>query len=77
MGLDDATAAVFAVAMGIGFASHLILDELHSGVSSEGIPFIPKKSLGTALKLFSDSQLVNVATYGVLLSLVYLAIPKS
>jgi hypothetical protein len=77
MGLDDATAAVFAVAMGIGFASHLVLDELHSGVSSEGIPFIPKKSLGTALKLFSDSQLVNVATYGVLLMLVYVAIPKA
>lgn len=73
-GLDDTVAYVFAGAMAIGFASHLVLDELHSEVSSNGIPFIPKKSLGTALKLFSDSNRVNIATYLLLATLMYTAL---
>ena len=72
-GLSDLTSLVFGAAMAVGFASHLALDELHSFVDLEGIPFIPKKSLGTALKLFSDSNRVNMATYIVLVALVYTA----
>lgn len=72
-GLSDLTSLVYASAMAVGFASHLVLDELHSLVDLEGIPFIPKKSLGTALKLFSDSKGVNMATYAVLAALVYTA----
>ncbi len=72
--LPQNIAFVFAGAMAVGFASHLILDEMHSEVSSDGIPFIPKKSLGTALKLFSESRTVNTATYVLLAFLVYLAL---
>ncbi len=63
----------FAVAAALGFATHLILDVMHSEVNFEGIPFVPKKSLGTALKLFSDSRLVNLITYLLLGVLAYLA----
>lgn len=72
-GLSDTVSAVFAGAMAAGFASHLILDEMHSLVDFEGIPFIPKQSLGTAFKIFSDSNNVNMATYLLLVTLVYTA----
>lgn len=71
-GLDAITASIFGLCMGAGFASHLVLDELHSGVSSDGIPFFPKRSLGTALKFLSDSRKVNVATYSLLAGLLYI-----
>lgn len=74
IGLDETTALVFGAAMAIGFASHLVMDELHSFVDLEGIPFIPKKSLGTALKMFSDSKGVNIAAYVLLAALVYTAL---
>lgn len=61
----------FAAAAAIGFATHLILDEVHSEVNFEGVPFAAKKSLGTALKLFSESRLVNVCTYLLLALLGY------
>lgn len=72
-GLSDLVSLVYASAMAVGFASHLVLDEMHSFVDLEGIPFVPKKSLGTALKLFSDSNRVNMATYLLLAALVYTA----
>jgi membrane-bound metal-dependent hydrolase YbcI (DUF457 family) len=61
----------FAAAAALGFATHLILDEVHSEVNFEGMPFAAKKSLGTALKLFSDSRLVNICTYLLLALLGY------
>ena len=62
----------FAAAAAIGFATHLILDEIYSEVDFDGTPFVPKKSLGTALKLFSESRLVNLLTYLLLAMLGYL-----
>jgi hypothetical protein len=73
-GLEKVVALVFAGAMAVGFASHLVLDELHSLVDFEGLPFTPKQSLGTALKIFSSSNNVNIATYVVLVALVYTAV---
>ena len=73
-GFDASVALIFAGAIGVGFASHLVLDEIHSVVDLEGIPFIPKESLGTALKLFSKSNHVNVTTYTLLAALVYTAL---
>ncbi len=72
-GLGDTVAFVYGGAMAVGFLSHLVLDEMHSTVSLEGIPFLPRQSLGTALKLFSRSQMVNLATYLVLGVLAYSA----
>ncbi len=62
----------FAAAAALGFATHLILDEIHSEVNFDGIPFNAKKSLGTALKLFSGSAMVNLCTYVVLTTLLYI-----
>ncbi|MES2006676.1 MAG: metal-dependent hydrolase [Patescibacteria group bacterium] len=61
----------FAAAAALGFATHLILDEVHSEVNFEGVPFAAKKSLGTALKLFSQSKMVTISTYILLLFLGY------
>ncbi len=73
-GLSTVTAHLFGAGMAIGYLAHLILDELHAGITLDGIPFNPKKSLGTALKLFSDSNGVNIATYLMLTVLVYSAL---
>lgn len=62
----------FAAAAALGFATHLILDEIHSEVNFDGVPFVAKKSLGTALKLFSNSTAVTLSTYFVLILLGYL-----
>lgn len=63
----------FALAAALGFATHLVLDEVHSEVNFEGVPFAAKRSLGTALKLFSDSRVVNLITYSLLVFLMYVA----
>lgn len=64
----------FALAAALGFASHLILDEIHSENLVDGNPFTNKKSLGTALKLFSNSGPVNLFTYLLLAALMYTAL---
>lgn len=70
-GLDEATSLIFGAAMAAGFASHLILDELHAGITLDGIPFNPNKAFGSAIKMFVDSNPVNIATYSLLAILVY------
>lgn len=72
-GLDDTVAWVFGAAIAIGFASHLVLDEIHAGVTLDGIPFNPKNSLGSAIKMFSRSTRTDVAAYLVLAALMYSA----
>ena len=73
-GLDEITALIFGSAMAVGFASHLFLDEIHAGITLDGIPFNPNKAFGSALKLFSHSSMVNIATYSLLAVLLYTAI---
>jgi membrane-bound metal-dependent hydrolase YbcI (DUF457 family) len=73
-GLDETIALVFGAAVGAGFASHLILDELHAGITLDGIPFNPNKAFGSALKLFAKSTGVNIATYTLLGLLFYTAL---
>jgi hypothetical protein len=70
----DTLALYFALAAALGFASHLVLDEIHSENLVDGNPFINKKSLGTALKLFSSSGPVNLFTYLILAALMYTAL---
>ena len=62
----------FAAAAALGFATHLVLDEVHSEVNFDGAPFTAKKSLGTALKLFSESKMVNLCAYLLFATLGYL-----
>ncbi|MFZ2887106.1 MAG: metal-dependent hydrolase [Minisyncoccia bacterium] len=73
-GLDENIAWIFGGAMAAGYLCHLILDELHAGITLDGIPFNPKSSFGSALKLFSDSNRVNMATYLLLATLAYVAL---
>ncbi len=68
------TALLIALGVGAGYLSHLVLDEMYSSVSLDGGVFRAKRSLGTALKLFSSSRMINVFTYVVLGLLVYLVI---
>lgn len=74
MGHSELQALVFAAGAFLGFLSHLVLDEMHSLVDLEGIPFIPKRSLGTALKFVSESMPVTVSTYTILAGLLYLTL---
>ncbi len=71
MGESVTVSTTFALSVALGYLSHLVLDEFHSGVNLEGSPLSPKRSLGTALKLFSDSRIVNIATYTLLIFLGY------
>lgn len=73
-GLDEQVAWIFGGAMAVGYLCHLLLDELHAGITLDGIPFNPKSSFGSALKLFSNSSFVNTATYVLLAALVYTAL---
>lgn len=70
----DQLSFIFAVAVAVGVASHLFLDEIHSENLMDGNPFVYKRSLGTALKLFSDSGVVNLFTYLIIAALLYTAL---
>ena len=66
------TKSVFSIGLAVtaGYLCHLVLDELNSTVNSSGVPFLPKKSLGTALQLWSSSVFISLSVYGVLVVLV-------
>ncbi len=66
------TRALFAGAAAVGFLSHLVLDELFSFVDASGLRLAPKHSLGSALKLRSDSRRATLSAYGLLLLLLWL-----
>ncbi len=74
LGLGETEAILLAAGMALGYFTHLVLDEMHSLVDFEGLPFVPKHTLGTALKLFSSSNGVNMTTYALLATLVYLTV---
>jgi len=62
---------IISSAIGIGYLSHLVLDEMNSIVNLSGIPFIPKKSLGTALKISTLSLRMNTVIILLLTILIY------
>ena len=70
----DDVGFIFGAMAGAGYLSHLILDELYSGINIDGSLFRPTKALGTALKFFSSSSGINIFTYLVLALLVYSAV---
>jgi hypothetical protein len=61
-----------SLSVGLGFLSHLALDELNSAVNFDGKSLGPKKSFGTALTLISPSALATTGAYVLLCVLVYL-----
>ena len=70
--LDTKTLFSIGLAVTAGYLWHLVLDELNSAVNISGVPFIPKKSLGSALQLWSSSLFTTLGVYGVLVVLVVL-----
>jgi len=74
LGYGDTAGVLLAAGAGLGYIAHLVLDELHSTVSVDGSLFKPRRSLGTALKLFSGSRTATIFTYVLLATLVYAAL---
>ena len=68
---DPNVLMMVSLAVGIGYVSHLVLDELNSTVNLGGIPFIPNKAIGTALKFYSNNMVINGALYTTILVLGY------
>jgi membrane-bound metal-dependent hydrolase YbcI (DUF457 family) len=60
---------ILSISIGIGYLSHLILDEMNSVVNLEGVPFIPKKSLGSALKFYSSQWRITLIVYSAVIFL--------
>ncbi len=62
---------LFAIAasIGLGYLSHLILDEVYAFVNFEGLKIKPKKSFGTALSFAEESKAVTVIAYVILAAL--------
>jgi membrane-bound metal-dependent hydrolase YbcI (DUF457 family) len=65
-GFGQWEAFLLAVAVSVGYVGHLVLDEAYSAVNFHGLPFVPKQSLGSALKFFSRDISANVLVYGLL-----------
>ena len=57
----------------LGFASHLILDELYS-VQWIGVRLKLNKAAGSAVKMFGKSLSANAVTYGILAAVTWLAL---
>jgi len=66
---------IFSLSVGVGYLGHLILDEIYSFVNIGGIPFVPKKSLGSALKLYSNSKIATVIAFLLIIVLLYFSFP--
>lgn len=65
-GFIEEDAYLLAVALTIGYLGHLVLDEVYAAVNFHGVPFVPNKAFGSALKLFSRKKWSNVLVYGLI-----------
>lgn len=66
---------IISISLGIGYLSHLILDEVYSMVNIGGVPFKVKRSLGSALEFVSKSKKATIIAYILLIVLLYLSYP--
>ena len=67
---------LMAVGVGVGFLSHLILDEMYS-VQWDGIRIRLKKSAGSALKFMGKETVSNGFTLGLLMFLTWASLNSS
>lgn len=67
---------LMAVGVGIGFLSHLVLDEMYS-VQWDGMKVRLAKSSGSAMKFFGSEALPNGVTMGLLMCLSYATLVES
>ncbi len=63
-GFRETDAFLLALSLTIGYIGHLVLDEIWAAVNFHGMPFIPNKAFGSALKFFSQDKLANACVYG-------------
>ncbi len=63
---------LLATAAATGFVSHLLLDELFAFVDASGLRLSPKRSLGSAFKLWSASRRATLTAYTLLILLLWL-----
>ncbi|MFH1046883.1 MAG: metal-dependent hydrolase [Patescibacteria group bacterium] len=63
IGLTEWQAWLLSVAFCVGYLLHLVLDEIYAAVNFQGLRIVPKKSFGSALKLFSHSRSANFVVY--------------
>ena len=73
--LDPALQIVLSLSIGIGYLCHLVLDEMNSVVNLRGMPFVPNKALGTALKLYSNNLRLTLGIYFLIIVLAYYYYP--
>lgn len=66
------TKTIISISVFLGFFSHLLLDEIYSATNFQGIPFVPKKSLGSCLEFISKSKVATTIAYSILGVLIYL-----
>ena len=66
---------IISISIGLGYLSHLILDEVYSMVNIGGVPFKVKRSLGSALEIVSKSKIATITAYILLLILLFLSYP--
>jgi len=67
--LNERDLFAIAISVGLGYLSHLILDEVYAFVNFEGLKIKPKKSFGTALSFVEESKTVTVIAYVMLAAL--------
>lgn len=67
---DIALSLWFGIGFTVGYITHLVLDELYSGVNFLGNPFKGSKSIGTALKFYDRDNGANTFTYLLLIVLI-------
>ncbi|HRY82256.1 MAG TPA: metal-dependent hydrolase [Candidatus Moranbacteria bacterium] len=67
---------VIGASVAIGYIGHLILDEIYSSTNLKGYSLLPKQSLGSALKFYSDSRLSTLLFYCLIFALA-LTLPET
>jgi hypothetical protein len=70
--ISDLEAFLIFISGLLGYLLHLFLDEIYALVDFQGKKIHIKRSLGTALKLFSSRRYLNVFLYGILIFVFWL-----
>lgn len=67
--VDAGIGLLAGIAVFVGYIGHLMLDEVYASVNLSGGSFLPKRSLGSAFKLYARSKIATTIVYG---SIVYM-----
>ncbi len=68
---NDEWCVYVGIAIMIGYLGHLILDEIYASVNLSGHSLLPKRSLGSALKIYSRSKIATGIVYGGIVYLLF------